>query len=122
VYTINLISCLYELGEISYAEELFETQIHILPPLNERMTLSMKVLVAERLFFLNKYEESRERFQQLLREKSTKRKELYRLYRLAQIDEKTGNTVSTKKKYKEVSNRGNKLWVAIQAQKQLKEI
>lgn len=121
-YTINLISCLYELGEISYAEELFETQIPILPPVNRRMTLAMKLLVAERFFFLNRYEESREKFQQLLSEKISKCIRLGILYRLAQIDEKTGDIVSAQKKYKEVSDNGNKLWIAIQAQKHLKRI
>ncbi|WP_427340814.1 tetratricopeptide repeat protein [Caloranaerobacter sp. DY30410] len=121
-YTINLISCLYELGEISYAEELFETQIPILPPVNQRMTLAMKLLVAERFFFLNRYEESKEKFQQLLSEKISKCIRLGILYRLAQIDEKTGDIVSAQKKYKEVSDNGNKLWIAIQAQKHLKRI
>jgi len=94
VYTINLMSCLYELGEISYAEELFETQIPLLPPVNQRMALAMKLIIAERFFFLNRYEESKEKFQQLLQEKISKRVSLGILYRLAQIDEKTGNIVS----------------------------
>ena len=122
VYTINLIVALYELGEISKAEELFEKQIPLLPPVNRGMRLSMKILVAERLFFLNRYEESREQFMELLNEKLSKRKRLGILHTLAQIDEKTGEIVSALEKYKEVVKDGNKLWIATEARRQLEEI
>ena len=42
VYTINLMSCLYELGEVASAEELFEIQIPTLPPINNRILLATK--------------------------------------------------------------------------------
>ncbi|QZY55951.1 tetratricopeptide repeat protein [Crassaminicella profunda] len=119
VYTINLISCLYELGEVDDAEELYETQVPLLPPVNQRMRIAMKLLIAERFFFLNKYEESKEQFQQLLKEKISKRRKLSILYRLAQIDEKNGNLIAAQKKYKEVAENGNHLGIAIQAQKHL---
>lgn len=119
VYTLNLISCLYELGEISHAEKLFETQIPLLLPVNSKMILSMELLIAERFFFLNKLEESKERFQQLLKKKISRRRYLEILYRLAQIDEANGDIDSAKQKYKEVSENGNKLWVASQARKRL---
>jgi tetratricopeptide (TPR) repeat protein len=115
VYTVNLISCLYELGEFSDAEELFETQIPILPPVNQRMTLAMELLIAERFFFLNRYEESKEKFYQMLNQKISKRIRLCILYRLGKIDEKAGNIASAREKYTEVAAHGNKLWIAAQA-------
>lgn len=122
IYTINLICCMYELGEISNAEEIFETEVPLLTPINAKMTLAMKTFVAERFFFLNKYEESKEKFQELLKDKISKRKYLSIIYRLAQIDEETGEVESAQKKYKEVSDNGNKLWIALEAQKHLKVI
>ncbi|MEW9095268.1 MAG: hypothetical protein AB2417_09320 [Clostridiaceae bacterium] len=119
IYTINLLCCLYELGEISHAEEIFETQIPLLPPVNARMTLSMKLLVAERFLFLNRYEESKEKLQELLNEKITKRMRISVLYNLAKIDENTGDIDSAQKKYKEVADNGNKLWIAEEAKKHL---
>ncbi|AKL94930.1 hypothetical protein CACET_c14690 [Clostridium aceticum] len=121
-YTINLISCLYELGEISEAEELFETQVPILPPVNKKMIQAMKLLVAERFFFLNRLEESKESFHQLLKMKISKRIQLGILYRLAQVNEKIVDTISAQKQYKEVADHGNKLWIAVQAKKQLEQM
>ena len=117
-YTINLMSCLYELGEIDEAEALFETQVPLLSPVNRPLRLAMKSLAADRLFFLNRYEESGEKFRQLLREKISKRVRLGILYRLAQIDQKAGDMRSAEKKFKEVADNGNQLWIAAQAQKQ----
>lgn len=122
VYTINLISCLYELGEVSAAEKLFETQVPLLPPVNRGMRLSMKILVAERLFILNRYEESKEQFAQLLEEKLSKRRRLGILYILAQIEEKAGDMASAKEKYREVEDNGNKLWIAVKSQDRLKSL
>lgn len=122
VYTINLITSLYELGEISYAEELYEKHILALKPTSERIALSIKMLDGERLFFLSKYEESKEKFEKILEGKISKRARLSITYRLAQIDEKMGDLISAKKKYKEVLDNGNKLWIAKEAEKHLKEI
>ncbi len=119
IYTIDLLCCLYELGEISHAEEIFETQIPLLPPVNPRMTLSMKLLVAERFLFLNRYEKSRKKFQELLNEKMTKRVRISVLYSLAKIDENTGDIDSAQNKYKEVAESGNKLWIAKEAKRRL---
>ena len=121
VYTLNFISCLNELGEFSCSEELFETQVPLLAPVNSRMTLSMELLIAERFFFLNRFEESKEKFQQLLNKKISRRKHLEILYRLAQIDEMKSEADSAKKKYKKVADYGNKLWIAAQARKRLEK-
>ncbi|NLY43207.1 MAG: hypothetical protein GX066_04405 [Clostridiaceae bacterium] len=117
VYYIDLISCYYELGEIPEAEKLFETEIVVLPPLNKRMTLSVNILVAERFFFLKRYDESKKKFNELLNEKLSRRRYLSILYRLAQIDEKTGDMESARIKYNQVAEQGNKLWIAEEAKK-----
>jgi len=119
VYTLNLIICFYELGDITQAEEIFETQVPLLAPVNRRMVLAMKMLVAERYFYINKYEESKEQFQQLLKEQSSRRTQMEILFRLAQIEEVKGNISDAKQKYMEVAEKGGELWVASQARKTL---
>ena len=76
IYTIDLIACLYELGEFEEAEEMFENEIQLSTPMNKMKTLSMEVLSAERLYFSGNYDESK-----------NKRMKLSIVYRLAQIDE-----------------------------------
>lgn len=119
-YTINLIGCYYELGEIEKAEKLFETEIPLLCPVNSKMRLAMELLIAERFFFLDRYEESKQKFEQLLNNKKlNKYQKLNILYFLAKIDEKKGDIISAQEKYKEVADKGNKLWISEQARKRL---
>jgi tetratricopeptide (TPR) repeat protein len=122
IYKINMISCSYELGEIPFAEELFETQLLPQRSANVQIAKAMEFLDAERLFFLNKFEESRQKFQKLINEKTSKRKRVEILYRLALIDDINGDTESAKQKYKEVADNGGGLWSASQARKRLDTI
>ncbi|MFA9398619.1 MAG: tol-pal system YbgF family protein [Clostridiaceae bacterium] len=117
IYTINLIACLHELGEIEESEKIYENQIPLLSPINKRLVLSMNFLIADRLFFLGRLDESKENFNELLKQKVSKRIYLSVLYRLAQIEEKTGNTEDARSKYKEVADKGNNLWIAKQTKK-----
>ena len=112
IYTINLMMCFYELGEINRAEELFETQIPGLPPINQRVLFAINQLVAERFFYLKRYNESREQFNKILNQKLTKRNRLEVLYFLAQMDEQEGNKEAAMDKYNQIANEGNKLWIA----------
>lgn len=112
VLTINLIICFYELGEINRAEKLFETQLPALPPINPRIILAVNLLVAERFFYLNRFNESREQFNKIPHQKLSKRARLEVLYFLAQIDEKEGNKEAAMGKYNQVASEGNKLWIA----------
>lgn len=122
-YTINLISCLYELGEVHHAEELFETQIPILPPVNKSMTLAVNMLIGERFFYLKRYSESREHFTRLWNEKKlSMRYRLEIIYRLAQMDEQEGDEEAAFKKYKRVAEKGNKLWIAAKARERCEEM
>lgn len=120
VYTINLILCFYELGEVTRAEELFETQIPTLPPINTRIVLAVNVLVGERFFFLGRYDESCKHFNGLLSQKLSKRTRIGIIYYLAQVEEKMGNITAAWEKYRQVAQEGNKLWIAEKAREKCK--
>ncbi|TYQ18351.1 UNVERIFIED_CONTAM: hypothetical protein Cloal_0783 [Acetivibrio alkalicellulosi] len=115
VYYINLIVCLYELGEIEEAEEIYKEEIDHLNHKNSTITIALKVLEAERLFFTENYSESKNKFNELLDQQTTPRTHLAILFRLGKIDEKTGDINGAKEKYMEVAKNGNKLWIAQQA-------
>ena len=115
VFTINLMLCFYELGEITCAEELFETQLPTLPPINPRIVIAVNVLVAERFFYLKRYDESREQFNKMLNQKLSRRTRLGILYCLAQMDEQEGNIEAAMVNYNQVAREGNKLWIAQRA-------
>ncbi|WFD11820.1 tetratricopeptide repeat protein [Tepidibacter hydrothermalis] len=116
VYIISLISCYYDLGEIEKAEKLFESKMPILSPLTEKMRESVEFLLADRLFYLGRYEESKKIYEKKISDDNiSKCIELEILYKLAQIDEKNGDLESAKSKYIKVSNEGNKLYIAEQS-------
>lgn len=114
-YTANLISCYFGSGEIDRAEELFETEMAVLPPIGKKAEFAAKMLVAKRLFHLKRYCESREQFNKLLAQKISKRARMSILYYLARMDEIEGNRESAMLKYSEVAKEGNKLWIARQS-------
>lgn len=119
IYHINLALCLYELGELEAAQTIYETELRSYTPNRKAMTVTVEIFMAERLFFLGRYDESKELFWKVLEKKLTKRRHLSILYRLAQIDEVLGDRKTAKDKYHEVADNGNKLWIAIQAKKNL---
>jgi tetratricopeptide (TPR) repeat protein len=107
--------CFYELGEISNAEKLFETQIPSLPPISPRIVRSVNLLIAERFFYLKRYDESREQFNKFINQKLSRRTRLEILYFLARMDEQEGNIEGAMAKYSKISSEGNKLWIAEKA-------
>jgi len=115
VYTINMMTCLYEMGEITKAEELFETQIPNLAPINKRIVLATDLIVAQRFFYLKRYDESRKQFDKLINQKFSKRIRLEILYCLAQMDEEEGNEEAAMAKYSQIASEGNKLWISQKA-------
>ncbi len=46
-------------GGISEADELLETQVKMMKPFNKKIAQAKKSLIAESLFYSNKYEESK---------------------------------------------------------------
>ncbi|BES64958.1 hypothetical protein SANA_13970 [Gottschalkiaceae bacterium SANA] len=119
VYVLNLISCHFELGELDQAEQLFETQMPLLTTYNRRMQVAVKAQMAERLFFLERYEESRSAFHALLQEKISARVRVSILYRLAQMDDQMGDWSLAEKNYRLTVEQGNRLWIAEQAKHRL---
>lgn len=119
IYAMNYIICLYELGEIRQAEKMYKTEISDILAKSRFVPLYKILLDAERNYFLKEYDESRELYNDMLRNKISKGKQLQITYRLAQIDEIEGDTDAATEKYREVAERGNKLWIAEQAKKKL---
>ena len=126
-YTINMISCLYELGEITEAESIFEkdlfnisldTIVRSKAPIKR----AIKFLNAERKYRLEQYDESQKVFEELLNEKSDKRTYISVLYGLGKIHEKLGDIEKAKEKYLKVSEEGNKLYIALEAKQKIKEL
>jgi tetratricopeptide (TPR) repeat protein len=107
--------CYYELGETEQAEQLFEIQIPMLTPINKRMRQAMEFLLADRLFYLKRFEESMEKYVHLKQEKISKRKRLEILFRMGQIQEAGNNLKAAEKLYLEVAENGKKLWIGQQA-------
>lgn len=111
-YTINLILCHYELGEIEKAEILYETNLVKLCPYDKRLQKSIEILIGERYYYLGKYDTSYEHLKKLLVCDLDKRQYLGILYRLAQMDLMNGATEQAIKKFKKIEKLGNKLWIA----------
>ena len=122
IHTIDLILCHYELGEIKEAEALFESRLAVLSPFQMRIKLATKILVGERLFYLGRYEESKNELTNLLKQAMTMRARLGILYKLAQIDEINGDKASAIKRYTKVADMANKLDIAKRAKMKLDEM
>ncbi len=111
IYTINLILCLYELGNIEEAEQLFETNLVKLSPIGKRLRKSVELLIGERYYFLGKYDLSYEHLNKLCNRDLEQRQYLGVLFRLAQMELMKGETEQAIKKLKKVERFGNKLWI-----------
>jgi len=108
-YTINLILCHYELGEIEKAEILYETNLIRLCPFEKRLKKSVEILIGERYYYLKKYDLSKAQY-------------LGVLYLLAQMDVMNGATEQAIKKFKKIAKLGNKLGIAKASQKMLESM
>lgn len=118
-YTVNLISCYYELGEISQGEEMYQREVPKLMPITRRMEFALELLAAERLYYINDLNESKVRLTKLLARKLSKRVHLSILYLLASIDEKNGDYKAAGMKFEQIYNGGNKLWIAVSSKNRL---
>ncbi|MDF2908803.1 MAG: hypothetical protein K0R34_4124 [Herbinix sp.] len=111
IYTINLILCLYELGEFEKAENLYETNLVKLCPLGKRLQRSVEILIGERYYYLGKYDLSYEHLNKLRVCDLEKRQYLSILFRMAQIEMLKGETEQAVKKLKKIEKLGNKLYI-----------
>lgn len=121
-YHINLISCYYELGEIEKGEALYETSLVRLCPFGKRIKQAVDILVGERFFYLKRYEESYEYLSKLLKADLCKRQYLSIIFRLAQMDIINGEKEKAEKRLNKIVKLGNKLWIAAESKKLLKNI
>lgn len=112
IYTINLIICLYELGELEKAEILYETNLIKLCPIGKRLQKSVEILIGERYYFLEKYNLCYENLSKLKNCNLDKRQYLGILYRLSQIDIQRGDIEQAVKKLNKIKKFGNKLGIA----------
>ncbi len=121
-FTHNLIVCLYEMGETSEAEKLFETQMPILSPVSKKMISTTELLIAERFFYLNRYEEAKEKYQGLKTEKLSKRLKLHISFRLGEIALIDGDKETALAQFQIVADEGNKLEIAQSARERIERI
>ncbi len=84
--------------------------------------LTKEVLLAERAFFLEQYEESKALILPLIERPLKNRTRLTLIYRLAQMAELEGDTESAKDYYNQVAEGANKLQIAEIARVKLIEI
>lgn len=121
-YTINLILCHYEMGEIEKAEILYETNLIRLCPFEKRLKKSVEILIGERYYYLKKYDLSYNHLKNLLDYDLSKAQYLGILYLLAQMDVMNGATEQAIKKLKKIAKLGNKLGIAKESQKMLESM
>jgi len=127
IYTINLIVCLYDLGEIAEADELYEKElIKILQDCilsdKAKFKRGIKGLIAEREFIQGKYEESKKNFEELYEEKASKCHRIGALHGLARINEKLGEREKAIEQYTKIIKLGNKLYAVKEAKERLAEL
>jgi tetratricopeptide (TPR) repeat protein len=122
IYTINLILCLYELGELEKAENLYETNLVKLCPLGKRLQRSVEILIGERYYYLGKHDLSYEHLNKLRKFDLEKRQYLGILFRLAQMEILKGETEQAIKKLNKIEKLGNKLWIVKSSKEILKNI
>lgn len=119
IFHNNLMMCLYQLGEISEAEKLYDSVFATYSTNNKKIKQALEMIQTERLFHLGYFVESKERFHQQLSWKQNKRGRLDAIYRLAQIAEKSGDIEQAVVHYSEVAEKGNQLWIAKQAKEKV---
>ncbi|ERJ12178.1 tetratricopeptide repeat protein [Haloplasma contractile] len=117
IHTINLTTCLYELGKIREAEQLFTAEIPVDPQGNESLLQSITILKAVRFFHLKRYAESKELFNAIKREGIMLNKidTVMIEYKLGMIDQINGDSTAALNRFKYVADEGNLLWVAKKA-------
>lgn len=122
IYTINRIQCLYELGRMEEGEGLFESQVTRLAPVNNYSRQLVDLLVCERYYFLERYNDFKEAAKKLQNSKFVldQKSDLGIQYRLAQIAEAQGNKKEARVLYEEVAREGNQLWIAIESRRSMK--
>lgn len=115
IYKMNYMYCLYELGEIENAENIYLDILPLLSVDDAHVKITKEVLLAERAYFIGEYEEAKALIEPLLERNLKLRTIMSLIYRLALIAEAEGDTETAKVHFAEVAEKGNRLWIADQA-------
>lgn len=122
IHKMNLMYCHYELGEIEEAELVYEDLLPLLSVNDLHVQLTKEVLLAERAYFLEQYEEAKALITPLLEKELKKRTHLTLQYRMAQISEIEGDLPRAKVIYEKVAAEASKLWIGQCSKEKAEEI
>lgn len=114
-FTTIKLHCMYQAGEIEEAEKIYEHQFTALKPIGKLQRYSMEMVMAERLFCLERYKEAYEKSSVILVKNGPMIVKLAARYMMARCDEALGNIEAAKKSYGIVAEKGNKLEIARKA-------
>lgn len=121
-YNVTYLSCLYQMGEIEEAEKMFETQMALLVPTGNRMKEMMNIFLLERLFYLGKHDECKNRLYSHLENVKFLNTKLNIQYMIAVMEEASGNKEKAISGYNMITEMGNKLNIVIQSKERLAEL
>lgn len=119
IYKMNYMYCLYELGEIENAENIYLDLLPLLSVEDAHVQMTKEVLLAERAYFIGEFEEAKTLIAPLLDRNLKQRTRMSLIYRLALIAEAEGDEEAAKTYFAEVAEKGNQLWIADQSRQKL---
>lgn len=112
-YILDLLLCYYELGEIEKAESLFRENVEKLSTTtNNRVRKNLEILFASRYYYLQQYEKSYIQLEALLSSELNTRLYITILHYLAKMDPINGRKELAISRFREIAQKGNKLWIA----------
>jgi hypothetical protein len=106
---------------VEEGERLYEMKLPLLTLPGKHNKLQLQMLMGERLYYLQRYDECYRHMAELLDIELTRRQQLGLLYRMAQIDASREDYGLAFKRYRKVARFGNKLWIASAAEAALQE-
>lgn len=115
IYSIGLILCYYELGEIEKAESLYQENAEKFKNIKNGLDKNIVILSGERYYHLKQYDKSYEVLESILSSDVSTRLYLDVLFYLAKMDQQKGNIELAKERFHEVAKKGNTLWIAQEA-------
>lgn len=119
IHQMNLMYVLYELGDIEGAEKVYTDILPLLSVEDPQVILTKEILLAERAYFLDDYEQAKMAIDGLLKRELKNRTKLSLIYRLAQIAESEADESLARTYYEQVAEKGNQLYIAKQARTKL---
>lgn len=115
IYKMNFMYCLYELGDVERAENIYLDLLPLLSVEDANVQMTKEVLLAERAYFIGEFEEAKGLIAPLLDRNLKQRTRMSLIYRLGLIAEAEGDEGKANAYFAEVVEKGNRLWIADQA-------